>query len=250
MDDDVLDDLGREHHGAPAESEGAVGGAASPTAALAPDEHPRPLPHPYTRPPEVDALGNVFLGAGPVPRGEGLQDAFPAHISFESGAHGDLKLTLMEADLRRRSRSVLDDHLDVASEVGQGLAGDEAPGKRLFRQLGHSFDDPRGPVEHDVPNLGVGGPGGGGHEDSLGGQTDLDGLLAPRAAADFVGDGGAVEGNLASAPRGEPSVISFVAWRLLQFSANYKALAMSGLLARVENRTTPSSSARCERSRV
>ena len=173
-----------------------------------------------------------------------LQDAFAAYIFFESGAHGDLKLTLVEADLGRRSRSVLDDHLDVASEVGQGLAGEEASGERLFRQLGHSFDDPRGAVEHDVPNLVVGGPGGGGHEDSLGCQPDLDGLLAPRAASHFVGDGGAVEGNLASAPRGEPSVISFVAWRLLQFSEDYKALAISGLVARPENRTTPSFSAR------
>ena len=35
-------------------------------------------------------------------------------------------------------------------------------------------------------------------------------------------------------------MISLVAWRLLQFSEDYKALAMSGLLARPENRTTPS----------
>ena len=195
-------------------------------------------PHPESGPPEVYPLRYVFLGAGPIPRGEGLQDALSTHISFESGAHGDLKLTLVEADLGRRSTSVLDDHLDVAAEVGEGLAGDEAPGKRLFRQLGHSFDDPRRPVEHDVPNLGVGGPGGGGHEDSLGGQPDLEGLLAPRAAAHFVGDGGAVEVDLASAPRGEPSVISLIAWWLLQCSEDYKALAMSGLPARPENRTT------------
>ena len=45
-----------------------------------------------------------------------------AHISFESGAHGDLKLTLVETDLRRRSLSVLDDHLDVAAQVGEGLS--------------------------------------------------------------------------------------------------------------------------------
>ena len=244
MDDDVLDDLGREHHGAPAESEGAVGGTASPAAALAPNEHPRPLAHPYTRPPEVYPRINVFGGLRTVPRGEGKQDAFPPHIFFESGAHGDLKLALVEADLGRRSRSVLDDHLDIAAEVGEGLAGDEAPGHRLFRQVGHPFDDPRGPVEHDVPNLGVGCPGGGGHEDSLGGQPDLDGPLAPRAAAYVVVYGGAVEGNLASSPRGESSVISLVAWRLLQFTEDYKALAMSGLLAKPENRTTPSFSAR------
>ena len=128
MDDDVFDDLGREHHGAPAESEGAVGGTASPTAALAPDEHPSPLAHAYTRPPEVYPRSDVFGGLGTVPRGEGLQDALLAHISFESGAHGDLKLTLVEADLGRRSNSVLDNHLDVAAEVGEGLAGDEAPG--------------------------------------------------------------------------------------------------------------------------
>ena len=95
MDDDVLDDLRREHHGAPAESEGAVGGAASPTAALAPNKHPRPLTHPESRPPEVHFPSDVFLGAGPVPRGEGLQDALLAHASSESGADGDLKLTLV-----------------------------------------------------------------------------------------------------------------------------------------------------------
>ena len=244
MDDDVLDDLGREHHGAPAESEGAVGGAASPAAALAPNEHPRPLAHAESGPPEVYPRSNVFGGLRTVPHCEGVQDAFPAHIFFESGAHGDLKLTLVEADLGRRSSSVLDDHLDIATDVGESLACDEAPGERLFRQVGHPFDDPRGAVEHDVPNLGVGCSGGGGHEDSLGGQPDLDGLLAPRASAYVVGDGGAVEGNLASSPRGESSVISLVAWRLLQFTEDYKALAMSGLLASPEKRTTPSFSAR------
>ena len=142
----------------------------------------------------------------------------------------------------RRSRSVFDDHLDVAAEVGEGLAGDEAPGKRFFRKLGHPFDDPRGPVEHDGPNLGVGGPGWGGHEDSLGGQPDLDGLLAPRASADFVVEGGSVEVDSVLTPRGEPSVVSLNAWQLLQCSEDYKALAMSGLPVRPEKRTTPSSS--------
>ena len=177
---------------------------------------------------------------GPIPRGEGLQDAISAHISFESGAHGDLKLTLVEADLRRRSNSVLHDHLDVATEVGKGLAGDEAPWQRFFRKFRHPFDNPRGPVEDDVADLVVGGPGRGGNEDSLGDQPDLDGLLAPRAAADFVVDGSAVEVDSVLTPRGEPSVASLNAWQLLQCSEDYKALAMSGLPARPENRTTPS----------
>ena len=179
-----------------------------------------------------------------IPRGEGFPDALGAVTVIEAGRHGDLKHLAVEADLGRRPFSGLDDHLDIAAEVGEGLAGDEAPGKRIFRKIRHPFDDPRGPVEHDVPNLGVGGPGGGGHEDSLGGQPNLDGPLAPRATSHFVGDGGPVEGNLASSPRGESSVISLVAWRLLQFTEDYKALAMSGLLARPEKRTTPSFSAR------
>ena len=241
MDDDVFDDLGREHHGAPAESEGAVGGAASPAAALVPYEHPRPLAQAESGPPEIHPLSNVFLSAGPVPRGEGLQDALLAHSSIECRAHGDLKLTLGEADLGRRSRSVLDDHLDVAAEVGQGLAGDEAPWQRFFRKLGHPLDDPRGPVEHDIPNRVVGGPGWGGHEDPLGCQPDLDGLLAPRASADFVVEGGSVEVDSVLTPRGEPSVVSLNAWQLLQFTEDYKALAMLGLPTRPKKRTTPSS---------
>ena len=132
----------------------------------------------------------------------------------------------------RRSLSVLDDHLDAATEVGEGLAGDEAPGKRFFRKLRHPFDDPRGPIEDDVADLVIRGPGGGGDDDALGSQPHFEGLLAPRAAADFVVEGGPVEGDLASTPRGEPSAISLIAWRLLQLTEDYKALAMSGLLAR------------------
>ena len=133
MYNDVFDEVGGEHHIAPAETEGPVRGAAAPLAALSPDHDPILLPEAHAGPPLVDKRGDVVLGPGAIPGLEGLTEGVAARFVVESRGHGDLKGLGVQfdpgpGDLGRSH------HQGVATtQIGQGVAGDEGQGLAAVR---------------------------------------------------------------------------------------------------------------------
>ena len=174
MDYDVFDNVGREHHVAPAEAEGAVRRAASPTAALSCLSMTRNFFFRPIRDHHSSTRGGMWSWArARYQASEALTEGIAALFGVEGNGDGDAKCLGVEFDDGFGHVGRLDYQGIVAAEVWDGVAGDEAQGLGKERALGHLFDDPGGAVDDYGPDFLVGCPGGSRYEEAVGLENSM-----------------------------------------------------------------------------
>ena len=126
VDDDILNKRWRKHHGAPVKAEGAIGRATTPPLALIAYEHPRPFSLAEPRPPTFNKVRQPLGSPAPIPSDDGAAYTLLPFLTFETFRHSHPEPLVVETDLRQAHLTSIDDHADVASQVWQRLAADEA----------------------------------------------------------------------------------------------------------------------------
>lgn len=99
MDHYVFDEGGFDHHGAPVEAEGSVGGAAGPAGLLITYQHPAWAGQAEPGSPAVHDFGQAGGGAGAVPLHNRFANGFVAFLAGQASWHGDAEAPMVEADL-------------------------------------------------------------------------------------------------------------------------------------------------------
>ena len=151
VDDDVFDEGLLQHHGAPVEAQRAVGCAAPPALALVADEYLRLLSVTEPGPPAVNNVRQPLGSPVPIPSDDRTANRLVAFAAAQGLRYCDSEAPVVEVNLRRPHVRGIDDHADVASQVRQGFAADEAL-RRGFQHLPRRMaEDPGRPLANDGP---------------------------------------------------------------------------------------------------
>ena len=177
--------------GAPVEAQRPVGRVTPTALALVAHEHTRipAMSEPWS--PSIYNLRQPLFGARPIPVDNGPADRLESFIAAESGRRAYLEPPVIEADFRRAHICVLYNHSDVASQIRQRLAAEEALGGGFQHPIRPMTQYPASPLPHNAAQLIDWHVHRRGYQYSAAVHRDLDGLPAPTAAPHLVVDAGA-----------------------------------------------------------